>query len=113
MNRFSLNLNIVKRLFSTTHHRFAHNPAIQFIGKRSAIPHTKHIINDSHSNIEVQSEVQNQISEIVKKSLSVNPNSTLSLRPKLSQEEIDTINNGGLVNYKDWSKIKLKTKKMI
>ena len=97
--------NFVLRKFST----HAHTPRIKFLGKRSLLNHHKNNTVESFSH-EYSS---HHMTEQIKKSLAVCPNSLSKLRPKVSQEEIDIINNGGLVNYKDWSKIKVKSKSKI
>ncbi len=92
----------MKNFYTILSRGYGHKPAIKFVGKRSAIQH-KHIMthqeNPSH-NI-----------EHIKQSLSVCPISTANMRPKFTQEEIDHINNGGPLTFKDWNKIKVKTKK--
>jgi len=81
----------------------AHKPAIKFVGKRSLIQAPKHIaVHHESINLRASDE-----------SLSVSPTSTQNLRPKLTNEEIDFINNGGPLVFKDWSKVKIKAKKFI
>ena len=76
---------------------------IKFIGKRSLFEHAnKHLVNQHVAEIKKE--------EVVK----IKPNMSMSsfnkYRPVITQEEMDIINNGGVLNIKDWNKIKLKKK---
>lgn len=77
----------------------AHQPKIKFIGKRSAIIHNTHIKL-------VTPVVQMKIISDIPVCLISD-----SLRPKLSEDESDQINNGGVLKIADWTKIKIKKAK--
>ncbi len=101
MNKFSFNV----RNFSQMTH--SHKPKIQFIGKRSLIHPDKHLIHHMDTPTPIVKEE--------KRAVSTGPSTLVNLnfRLKLSQEEIEVINNGGPLNFKDWSKVKLKKKTFI
>jgi hypothetical protein len=106
-----MNKLIVKFFSNFTHNHHNVNPnkaKISFKGKRDQFDHiNKHIIT-SHPEHEVKHE------EVVKKvpkiGHNISPISSHIYRPRITQEEIDIINNGGVSNIKDWNKIKLKKK---
>jgi len=112
-------LNFLQKFFSTN----LRVPSIKFIGKRSKMSHHTHSphLQQTHLTPNVNStqstsnstSLNTNLIEQIKRSLSVSPIATLHMRPKLTQEEIEFINNGGPVAYKDWSKIKVKSKKQI
>jgi len=97
--------NIISKNFST-----ATKTKIKFIGKRSVLPqdynHNANSIKETH-NQNNNSYKQNETKQ------AQNPSSSFTLnsyRLKISNEEIEVINNGGPLNLPDWNKIKLKPK---
>jgi hypothetical protein len=82
-----MNLKSVRYNFTTLR-----KVQIKFIGPRSLL--------NKKINIEGDKSHVSKISSV----------SSLPYRPKLSQEEIEVINSGGISNIKDWTKIKLKKK---
>jgi hypothetical protein len=79
---------------------------IQFIGKRSSRDTSKHILNNQKNE---------EVAKIIIKpviNLKISPTSSHIFRPSISKEEIEEINNGGVLNIKDWTKIKIKKKSL-
>lgn len=105
----------MKNLYSLIFRNYGHKPAIKFIGKRHDVHPSKHIDIHQNQNSSVNPiktvEHVKQTIEQIRNSISVNPLSTHNMRARISQEEIEYINNGGPLNYKDWNKIKIKSKK--
>jgi len=106
-----MNKLIVKFFCNFTHNHHNANPhkaKINFKGKRLQFDHL-----NKHS-LKHPTEGQIQHEEIVKKvpsiNLNISPISSHIYRPRITQEEIETINNGGVSTIKDWNKIKLKKK---
>ena len=107
MKKFKTNLiNFqIKNFLTLVTHNYAHTPSIKFVGKRSLIHPQKHLqthqqIQPSKSNI------------FTKESLLVEPTSTLKLRPSLTPEEISYVNTGGPSLIPDWTKVKLRGRKL-
>ncbi len=85
---------------------------IKFIGKRSLLPQeqqshnsfsTKETLNH---NLNTNKQQESKPSQNLLSSFTLN-----SYRIKLSNEEMEIINNGGPLNMPDWNKIKLKPNK--
>lgn len=76
---------------------------IRFIGKRSLFENAnKHLLNQHVAEIKKE--------EIVKIKHNISSSSFNIYRPVITKEEMEVINNGGVLNIKDWNKIKLKKK---
>lgn len=84
---------------------------IKFLGKRSLLP--QEFNHSSQSSEETSTNNNNTKKQQEIKSSFNNPLSSFTLnsyRVKLSNEEIEVINNGGPLNLPDWNKIKIKPK---
>jgi hypothetical protein len=106
-----MNKLIVKFFSDFTHIHHNVNPQkakIIFKGKRHQFDNMDKHLSTQHTEEQIKHE------EIVKKVPAINHNispiSSHIYRPRITQEEIDTINNGGVSTIKDWNKIKLKKK---
>lgn len=97
-------LSVISKNFSA-----ATKAKIKFIGKRSLLP--KDHNHNSHSQKET--EINNSHKQNDQLKSNNNPLSSFTLnsyRLKISNEELEVINNGGPLNFPDWNKIKLKPK---
>jgi len=84
-----------------------HKAKIMFIGKRSLNP----VTTPSKCPGIVKEEVPKAKENYDNHKSTLNIISNLRYRPKITKEESEVINNGGILNYKlDWDKIKLKEK---
>lgn len=84
---------------------------IKFLGKRSLLAHDFN--HNSHTAKETLNKNSSSNKQQETRSSLNNPLSSFTLnsyRIKLSNEEIEVINNGGPLNLPDWNKIKLKPK---
>jgi len=81
---------------------------IKFLGKRSLLPHDFHQNNSHSSNSNSQLNKPQESKPIPNNYF--NTFTLNSYRTVISNEEIETINNGGPLNLHDWNKIKLKPK---
>lgn len=90
---------------------YATKAKIKFLGKRSLLPQDQS--HNSHTTKETQNNKINNTNTQQELKSSKNPLSSFTLnsfRLKISNEEIEIINNGGPFNLPDWNKIKLKPK---
>lgn len=103
MNNKNLTLNVINLISR----KFSTKAKIKFIGKRSLIDNKG---TQNHFSDSIRKSSPQASSQILKNNIPLSSFTLNSYRLQMSKEEIEIVNNGGPLNFSDWTKIKLKPK---